>query len=175
MTRYILCCAVLCIPLGCVGSAVDEDAGGLEVPGDGGFHDKAHESGPCKGEECNGRRPHGTGCEEDRVLLERTSFAAVDYGKKDSPGGFYVLYYSPSCEGKWVEVYRDESYYSTAWVETPEGDGVAESIWDLAGKGWTSSMFYTPPGVRVRACIDATSCKGPCDYGYSTRYCSEYH
>jgi hypothetical protein len=165
MMRFALCCAVLCLPLGCI-VADDGDEGdgeqariiaaGPVVP--------EVAVGPCTGQECTGRMPYGAGCQDDARLRAVKQF----------PGGRVSLRESPSCGTKWATVLRNDTRYSIAWVETEDGRGDAETTKDRAGKHMTTSMLHAP-GTPVRACVQALRCQKPCDNQYARTYCTGFY
>ena len=164
--KFALCCAVLCLPLGCIGVDQEDEGDGEEqrvvaatpvVP--------EIATGPCQGKECTGRMPFGAGCEDDDRTLD----------SKQIPGGRITLHESPSCGTKWARVWRNPALYSIAWIETEDGRGEAETTRDRAKiRSFTTSMLHAP-GARVRACVQPYRCKKPCDNQFARTYCTDFH
>lgn len=174
MNKVLLCSLAVCIQLGCVGAPGSDESAAEPEGQPAAGEDGVIQSGPCTGDACNGRRPYGAGCLDDEVVVESLRFPERHYRRRRSPGGSLVLYRSPSCDASWAVVYRDEGYYSTVWLETPAGEGVAGSIVDYAGRPRWTGMLHAPSG-GVRACVDAIACSTSCDAGRSSRYCTDYH
>jgi hypothetical protein len=180
MNKSILCAVAVCIQTGCISLSAPDDTGteAEEAAAPPGAEDQADVIEPglsCTGEACNGRRPYGAGCLDDAVTLQTVSFPAKrgPGGKIRSGGGKVLLQVSPTCRAAWATVFRDEAYFSTAWIETRDGAGLRETIADRTRPYWQTGMFHSP-GSDVRACVQAWECKRRCDQAKSRIFCTDY-